>query len=100
MSKGKLIKGSIDLMKINKAAIFVGKNGGKYINVDIWVNDEEDNYGNTVGIKQSVKNGENYDSHFIGNAKKKFGWDNEGAPKPVEAVPIPTDEGDSKSLPF
>jgi hypothetical protein len=85
----KLIKGSIDLMKIKKDAIFKGKNGAKYINVDIWINEEEDNYGNNVGIKQSVKVGEKYESHFIGNAKTKFGFDNEApATNSVDAVPI------------
>ena len=68
----KLIKGVIDLTKIKEGASYEGKNGGKYISVDIWVNDEVDKFGNNVGIKQSIKNGNNWDSHYIGNAKSSL----------------------------
>lgn len=78
----KLLKGSIDLTKIKKEAIFFGKKGGKYINVDIWINDEADDYGNHAGIKQSVKvNEKEFESHYIGNAKKGYGWDDNAEPK-------------------
>ncbi len=95
----KLLKGSIDLTKIEKSAIFNSEKGGKYINVDIWINDEADNYGNHAGIKQSIKEGENdFKSHYIGNAKKGFGWD-DAAPAPApapKAAPLP----ESDDLPF
>ena len=40
-----IVKGSIDLTKVPKDRIIVGKKG-KYINVAITVNDEEDQFGN------------------------------------------------------
>ena len=74
---GRLIKGSIDLMKIEKSHIVDGKNGAKYINFEVFVNDdkEADQYGNNCGVKQSYKVGEDYKSHYIGNAKTVFGFD-------------------------
>ncbi len=99
----KLLKGSIDLTKIEKSAIFNSEKGGKYINVDIWINDDADTYGNHAGIKQSIKEGENdFKSHYIGNAKKGFGWDDNasGSSKteqtPPKAAPLP----ESDDLPF
>ena len=95
--KSKLIKASIDISKIKKEAITTTDKGGEYINIDIWVSDEEDKFGNTVGIKQSVKVGDGYESHYIGNGKKKFGWD---APEPkierAEVLPLTP----SNDLPF
>jgi len=41
----KLYHAKIDLAKIDKEKIFVGKKG-KYIDLAIWLNDEADNYGN------------------------------------------------------
>ena len=79
-------------MKIDKTAIIEGKNGAKYINIDIWINDEEDQYGNHAGIKQSVKVGDEYKSHYIGNGKKGFGWDD----APTAAT---TNDPDVKQLP-
>jgi len=70
----RLIKGSIDVTKIKKEHIFEGKKG-QYINVDIWIDDEPDQYGNDAGIKQSYKVGDKFESHYIGNGKKGFGWD-------------------------
>ena len=40
-----IVKGSTDLTKVPKDRIIVGKKG-KYINVAITVNDEEDQFGN------------------------------------------------------
>ena len=88
----KLLKGTIDLTKIDKEAIFTGKNGGKYINLDIWINDEEDDYGNHAGIKQSVKVGDEFKSHYIGNAKKGFGWDEPSAAPEPSKKPQPEED--------
>lgn len=66
----KLIKLSIDLAKIDEAGITKTEKGGKYINCDLWINDEADKYGNTAGLKQSVKAADGtYSSHYIGNGK-------------------------------
>ena len=81
----KLILGSIDLTKINKSDIQTTdkngnpfKNGGKYLPVAIWVNDEKDDYGNDVAIKAGSKE----NSYYIGNAKT---WSNE--PEQTKTVP-------------
>ena len=70
----KLIKASIDVTKIKKEHLFKGEKG-TYANVDIWIEDEPDQYGNHAGVKQSYKVGDSFESHYIGNGKKGFGWD-------------------------
>ena len=92
----KLLKGSIDLMKIDKTQIVEGKNGAKYINLDIWINDDADQYGNHAGIKQSYKNGDTFESHYIGNGKKGIGWDDDTSKTPPPSAPV----DDEDDLPF
>lgn len=75
----RLIKASIDVLKIKKDHIFEGKKGN-YIDVDIWINDNPDEYGNDAGIKQSYKVGDKFESHYIGNGKKGFGWGDDTSP--------------------
>ncbi len=64
-----LLKISIDVTKIKKEHLIKGKKG-TYANLDIWLNDEPDQYQNDAGVKQSCKldNG-TYESHFIGNGR-------------------------------
>jgi len=95
----KLIKASIDVTKIKKEHIFKSEKGGQYVNVEIWINDELDQYGNDCAVKQSYKVGDGYESHYIGNGKKGFGWDETSEQKPVQAEEIanPTEDDD---LPF
>jgi hypothetical protein len=64
-----LINAKIDLTKVAKEHVFIGKKG-KYLDLQIWVNDEEDQYGNNVAVKQSYKVGDSFESHYIGNGKK------------------------------
>lgn len=64
----RLIKASIDMSKIKKEHIFKGEKG-QYINVDIWVNDEPDKFGNICSIAQSFKVGNEFDKVYIGNGK-------------------------------
>lgn len=42
---------SIDLSKIDKTRIVEGKNGGKYFNITIILNDTKDQYGNDVSVQ-------------------------------------------------
>ena len=63
----KLYQAKIDLAKIDKTKVFVGKKG-KYIDVAIWVNDAEDNYGNIMSIQQSTNKEET--SIYLGNGKE------------------------------
>jgi len=69
----KLFTGKIDLTKIDKSKIFTGKKG-KYVDVTIWINDEPDQYGNSMSIQQSTKKGDS--KIYIGNCKE-FGSDQE-----------------------
>lgn len=69
----KLITASIDLTKINKAKLFEGKKGGKWLNLTIWLNDKEDQYGNDVSIQQSLSKEEREagaNKIYLGNGKQ------------------------------
>ena len=80
----KLLKGKINLSNIKKEHLFKGEKG-TWLDIDIWINDEPDKYGNIAGIKQTYKNGENYEGHFIGNAKE---WKSKES-KPAEKDDLP-----------
>ena len=44
---------SIDVSKINKEWLVVGKTGVKYLAIDVYENKEPDRYGNTHAVKQT-----------------------------------------------
>lgn len=52
---GQLLNISIDLSKVNKEKIVAGKNGGKYYDLTVAINDAPDQYGKDVQVweKQS-----------------------------------------------
>jgi hypothetical protein len=63
-----LISGSIDLTKIDKEKLV----NGKYLNIQISINDQTDQYGNNVGITigQSKEEREaKAKKTYVGNAK-------------------------------
>jgi hypothetical protein len=74
-----LINASIDLTKIDKTKIQTHdkfgqpfKNGAKYLSVQIWVNDEPDQYGNNVSISVSqslVEREAGEKKVYLGNGK-------------------------------
>ena len=74
----KLYSGSICLTDIPKEKITTSeKNGKKYLNINIWVNDEVDNYGNLGSIQVSQTKDEReakVKKVYIGNFKE---------PKPI-----------------
>jgi hypothetical protein len=96
----KFLTGSIDVSKIDKSKIQKTdkdgnpfKNGAKYVNIAVWVNDEEDNYGNIASIQQSM--GKDAPKNYIGNLKE---FKKDGEAKTAESVATsPQGEGD---LPF
>lgn len=63
----KLITASINVMKIKKELLIEGKTGAKYLNLTIWVNDENDKFGNNVSIEQRVEKGA--DKIYLGNGR-------------------------------
>ena len=63
---------SIDLNKLDKSKIIEGKNGAKYYNLNISVNDATDQYGNNIQVTEPQTK-EQRDSKtprvFYGNGK-------------------------------
>ena len=63
---GKMITAKIDVTKIIKSLLYVGKKG-TYLDLTIWINDKPDQYGNDISIQQRTKQGE--PKIFIGEGK-------------------------------
>ena len=101
-----IINASIDLSKVDKSKIFE-KDGRKWLNISISVNDET-NYGNNVGISISQSKEERdakTQKTFIGNGKVV--WNNariENATKeeqhPQALAPDPMTKEEEDLLPF
>ena len=65
--------GSICLTDIPKDKITEGKNGKKYLNITLWVNDTPDQYGNigSVQVSQTKEQRESQEKkQYIGNFKQ------------------------------
>ena len=78
MSNGKLINAGINVSKVPKSAIREDNNGNKWLNVDIWINPDADDYGNhaSINIQQTKEQRDAKEKKvYIGNGKKMFGWD-------------------------
>ena len=78
-----IVKGSIDLTKVPKDRIIVGKKG-KYINVAITVNDEEDQFGNfgPIIVDQTKEEREaKVAKTYLGNVRVV--WSNGTFPSPA-----------------
>ncbi len=99
-----IIKASIDLNKIPKDKIFIGKKG-KYLPITITINDEPDQFGNQgpVVVEQTKEEREaKVAKTYLGNVKVVWtnGTNVEPAPRdgaPAQAAPAPKVEDD---LPF
>lgn len=68
----RIISCSIDVTKIDKTKLVDGKNGAKYFNFDVIVNDEPNQYGKDVSISLSQTKEERTAKEkkvFIGNGK-------------------------------
>ena len=63
----KLFLGKINLSKIDKERLYKGERG-TWLDVAVWLNDKEDQYGQIASIEQSTKKGE--DKIYIGNLKE------------------------------
>lgn len=67
-----LLIGGINLSKIPKDKISEDKNGNKWLNVAVWVNDTPDQYGNigSVQVQQTFEERDNKAPKlYIGNLK-------------------------------
>jgi len=99
-----IIKASIDLNKIPKEKIFVGKKG-KYLPITITVNDEPDQFGNQgpVIVDQTKEEREaKAPKTYLGNCKVV--WTNGTFPQPIPydgpAKAAPKVEKQEEDLPF
>lgn len=100
----KLIKAKINLDKIDHTKVFPGKQG-KWLDINIWINDQADNYGNTVSVQQDT--GRDGEKIYLGNGKE---WiprqDNNPVQPPIshskapEEIPPVTSVDDLDDLPF
>lgn len=92
----KLYNGSICLTEIPKEKITTSeKNGKKYLNINVWVNDELDQFGNIGSIQYSQTKEERETSDkkpYIGNFKEYK------AATPQNAAPVSNSVVDD--LPF
>ena len=100
-----IIKASIDLNKIPKDKIFIGKKG-KYLPITITINDEPDQFGNQgpVVVEQTKEERDaKVAKTYLGNVK--IVWTNgtnvdtaprDGAPAPAQAQTTPQ----ADDLPF
>ena len=100
-----IISASIDLAKIDTLKIVAGKNGAKYYNISINVNDEADQYGNNASVITNQTKDERdakAPKTYLGNGKTV--WASQGAPAPAQAAPkkvsAPVQTNDSDQLPF
>ena len=63
----KLLTGSLDVTKIDKAKLYKGKKG-TYLNIKVWIADEEDKFGNIASVQQQTKKDE--PKIYLGNLKE------------------------------
>jgi len=102
-----IVKGSIDLTKVPKDRIIVGKKG-KYINVAITVNDEEDQFGNfgPIIVDQTKEEREaKAPKTYLGNVQVVWtnGRNVEVTPRqdqPTKPQPTPVVKEVGEDLPF
>lgn len=97
----RLLYGSIDLNKIDKTKVVTKdkngndfKNGAKYLNVTVWVDDELDTYGNIASVQMSQTKEEREQGQkatYIGNLKE-FSKDSQQSSQGTSS--------DTDSLPF
>ena len=102
-----IVKGSIDLTKVPKDRIIVGKKG-KYINIAITVNDEEDQFGNfgPIIVDQTKEEREaKVPKTYLGNVRVV--WSNGTFPSPpkyvapgTETTTTPVTKDENEDLPF
>lgn len=94
---------SIDLSKIDKTRIVPGKGTAKYYNLQIFVNDEKDNYQNDVSVAEGQTKEERaakVHKKYLGNGRKI--WEGRRANTPIAGAPhagTPPENPDN-DLPF
>ncbi len=85
----------INHAKKQHSAFTKAENGKIYANVNVWLNEEEDKFGNNMAIQLNPKK-ENIDSDgrpYFGNMKKS-------EPKPITSNDLESMQDDIDGLPF
>ena len=96
----KLLYGSVDfsklleLAKAGNKAFSKAANGKIYLNLNIWINDEKDNYGNDASIQTTFKDATKEEKVYCGN----FKISEQKSPEPLEEGSNEIPEADD--LPF
>lgn len=96
----KLLYGSVDfsklleLAKAGNKAFSKAQNGKIYLNLNVWINDEKDNYGNDASIQTTFKEATKEEKIYCGNLKIS----EQKSPEPIQenSAEIP----DESDLPF
>jgi hypothetical protein len=87
----KLLYGSVDfsklleLAKAGNKAFYKAANGKIYLNLNVWINDEKDNYGNDASVQITFKDATKEEKIYCGN----FKISEQQAPQPVESNDFP-----------
>jgi hypothetical protein len=82
----KLLYGSLDFSKLlelaksGNKAFSRAENGKIYLNLNVWINDEKDKFGNSASMQTSFKDAMKEDKVYFGNLKISEA----PAPKPLE----------------
>lgn len=87
----KLYNGSICVTDIPKEKLVKGKNGKLYLNINLWLNDNVDQFGNIGSVQVSLSKEEREaggKGAYIGNFKES------------QAAPQQPQQGDLDDLPF
>jgi hypothetical protein len=93
-----ILSASIDVMKIDRTKLIKGEKG-TYLNIQIAINDEKDQYGNdcSVSINQTKEERENKEPKiYLGNGK--IVWSSAQKTEAVKAEVV--QENDNLDLPF
>jgi hypothetical protein len=93
----KLLYGSLDFTKLlelaksGNKAFSRAENGKIYLNLNVWINDEKDKFGNDASMQTSFKDATKDEKVYFGNLKIS----EQQAPKPLEEnnsdIPEPDD---------
>lgn len=97
-----IISISIDLNKLDKSRIVAGKNGSKYYNLSVIVNDEKDQYGNDVSVTTAQTQEERTakaNRTFVGNGRLIWSSSNTTPQASNNSQSAPNDNFDD-DLPF
>ena len=77
----KLLSLKVNLDKIDKSKLYKGSKG-TYLDLDVWINDEPDNYGNDASASLNLSKEERESGAkkvYVGNGKKLFVGDHTGS---------------------